>query len=198
MPSKHHLLLTGLLLGCTAESDKDTAAVEPQACAATVDLEFPDGSWASFDGCNDVLVDATYEFDPDDPPEIRSFKLQLTGAVDPGFDCWIIVTATGLCGPGYYDIGSGQSTSVLYEIHDCPYVPDGFEDGYTASGGVLLLDDISAGDEPGNYEGEPLLTHIAGAIESTSSSGVRANLGFDLSVRIRGEDAEETICDKAD
>ncbi len=195
---KHYLLLTSLGLGCTSQKASDTGTPAAQACASTVELQFPDGTWASFDGCNDVLADATFEFDPDDPPEIRSFKLQLTGAVDPGFDCWLIMTAKGLCGPGYYDIGASQSTSVVYEIHDCPYVPDGFEAGYSASEGVLLLDDISAGDTPGNFEGEPLMTHIVGAAESTTSSGVQANLTFDLSVRIRGEDAEETVCEKAD
>jgi len=200
-PTVHPLRYTlplCMMICCSSDKDEDTGKVDAQTCESSVELEFPDGTWASFDGCNDVLADATFEFDPDDPPEIRSFRLQLTGQDDPGFDCWLIMTASGICGPGYYDVGAGKSTSVQYAIHDCPYVSDGFEDAYVASEGVLLLDAVNAGSEPGNFTDTPLLTHIKGAIETTSASDVKANVSFDLQVRIRGEDAEEIECDKAD
>jgi hypothetical protein len=198
VPQLRHLLPLSLVLGCTSEKTEDTGAIEAQSCESSVDLSFPDGTGASFKGCNDVLADATFEFDPDDPPEIRSFRFQLTGNVDPGFDCWLIVTGKGICGPGYYDIGPSESTEVQFQIHDCPYVSDEFENSYDASGGILLIESISAGSEPGNFAGIPLLTHLQGAIESTTTSGVGADVSFDLKVRITGDDAEETICDKAE
>lgn len=184
--------------GCSYKKVGDTGSPESQSCDSLVDLQFPDGTWASFGGCNDVLVDATFEFDPDDPPEIRSFRIQLAGQEQPGFDCWLIITATGICGPGSYDVGTGQSTFVQYEIHDCPYVPDRYEAGYTAKEGILLLDEVSAGSETGNFTDQPLLTHLAGALETTTAAEVNASVSFDLSVFIRGEDAEESTCDKAD
>jgi hypothetical protein len=185
-------------VACSSKDEGDTAQAPKQACESKVDLEFPDGTWASFGGCNDVLADATFEFDPDDPPEVRSFRIQLAGQDEPGFECWLIMTATGICGPGYYDVGPGQSTSVQYEIPDCPYVTDGFEAAYSADEGILLLDEASAGSEPGNFTDEPVLTRLTGALETTDTTGVQADVTFDLSVFIRGEDAEETECDKAD
>jgi hypothetical protein len=193
-----HILPLTLALGCTEEAPKDTGSAQTPSCEASVDLLFPDGTSASFKGCNDVLADATFEFDPDDPPEIRSFKIQLAGNVEPGFDCWLVLTSTGICGPSFYDVGPGQSTSVQYQIHDCPFVADGYEDSYTASEGIMNLQTVSAGTEPGNFAGEPLLTHLKGAIEARSSSGVDVNVSFDIQVRITGDDAEETVCDKAD
>jgi len=186
------------VLGCTTPKDEDSAAANEQSCASSVKLKFPGGGWAAYEGCNDVLVDATFEFDPDDPPEIRSFRMQLAGAVDPGFDCWLIVTSSGLCGPGYYDVGTGFNTQVEYQVQDCPNVADDFEAAYTATEGILLIEEASAGDEPGNFADTPLLTRLRGAIEASPESGVSVEVSFDVRVNIRGSDAAEIECDKAD
>jgi len=191
-------VLLCLFLSCSSDKAEDTGTEDQQYCESSVDLQFPDGSWATFDGCNNVLADATFEFDPDDPPEIRSFKFQLTGLDEPGFECWLIITSTGICGPGFYDVGANHSSDVRFEIQDCPFVPDDFEGAYTAHDGILLLETVSAGDTPGNFTGERIMTRLQGSIEATAVSGVQANVSFDLAVRIRGEDAEETECDRAE
>jgi len=189
-----------LLTACAEKGEEDEEEGEDtdQRCASLVEYQFPDGTAASFDGCNDVLADATFEFDPDDPPEIRGFKLQFAQETSPGDDCWVVVTSRGICGPGYYDVGSTQSTQVEFGTLDCRGVPDAFESTYVATEGVLFLQEVSGGSLPGNFTGQRLRTQFVGSIEVDTTSGVRAIVEFDLAVYIKGEDSEESDCLRTD
>jgi hypothetical protein len=51
------------------------ADVAGASCTASFTLDFPDGSSTTLDGCMDWSLDAAFEYDPDDPPEVRSFTL---------------------------------------------------------------------------------------------------------------------------
>jgi hypothetical protein len=188
-----------LLLGCAPKSSDGTASTGPTVrCSSSVEMQFPSGSWAAFEGCNDVLADATFEFDPDDPPEIRSFKIQLSGSRDSDFDCWLVMTSRGLCGPGFYGVGEGQSTTVEFETLDCGYVPDDWEGSYVATDGLLRLETVSSGDVPGNYAGRPLFTEFIGSLEASTADGTEVILTFDIGLHLVGEDAEEAECLQAD
>lgn len=184
--------------GCVTKGRDTGDQREGQRCDAKVNLNFPDGSQAEYDGCHEVLVDATYEFDPDDPPEVRSFKLQLTEAESPGFECWLVMTSTGICGPGFYGVGGGNSTSIEFATYDCAFVPDEYEGQYMANAGTVVLDAAYAGDDPGDFTNTRLLTELIGSVEASTDNGIEVVIQFDVAAYIRGEDSEETECLPAD
>ena len=181
-------------MGCSPVKSRPDTNWAEQRCDSTVELTFPDGSWAEYDGCKSISVDAEYEFDPDDPPEIRSYKLQFNGFEDPDVECWLVLTAFGVCGPGYYGIGAEHSASVTFSTLDCPYVPDSYESDYTATSGTILLEDVSAGDQTGDFTDEPLLTTFRGSFDATTSEGVGLIATWNLTAFIRAEDGEEADC----
>jgi hypothetical protein len=183
---------------CSTKGSDTGKNNEGQHCDATVTLNFPDGSQAEYGGCHEVLIDATYEFDPDDPPEIRSFKLQLTEAHSPGFECWLVMTSKGICGPGVYGVGGANSTSIEFATYDCEFVPDEYEGQYIANDGTLLLDAVYGGDESGDFTNTRLLTEIVGSVEATTNNDIEVVIQFDVAAYIRGDDSEETECLPAD
>ncbi|MGB0637778.1 MAG: hypothetical protein ACPGTU_00500 [Myxococcota bacterium] len=192
------IVATLLTNGCVTKGSDTGDLEKEQRCDATVSLNFPDGSQAQYNGCHEVLVDATYEFDPDDAPEVRSFKLQLTEAASPGFECWLVMTSQGICGPGFYGVGTAQSTSIEFATYDCAFVPDEYEGQYTANDGTVLLDSAFAGDEPGDFTNIRLLTELIGSVEATTDNGIEVVIQFDVAAYIRGDDSEETECLPAD
>ncbi|MAY80447.1 MAG: hypothetical protein CL930_06630 [Deltaproteobacteria bacterium] len=185
-------------IACSTKGTDTGDGNEGQRCDATVTFSFPDGSQTEYDGCHEVLVDATYEFDPDDPPEIRSFKLQLTEAESPGFECWLVMTSTGICGPGFYGVGSAQSTSIEFATYDCSFVPDEYEGQYEANDGTVLLESVYGGDSAGDFTNVRLLTEFVGSVEASTSNGIGVVVQFDVAAYIRGDDSEETDCLPAD
>jgi hypothetical protein len=193
-----HAILGLSLCVCTGK-DEDTADPERgQRCTSEIRYRFPDTTDARFDGCNDVLVDATFEFDPDDAPEVRSFKIQFARENVPGDDCWMVVTAKGTCGPGRYNIGSDQGTVVEFKTNDCSGVPDDYEGSFIATSGTLSLDKIHGGSEAGNFTGQRLLTQFRGRVDAKSPEGIELTTTFDMAVYISGEDAEENSCLRED
>ena len=192
---KSRLLLFGAL-GCSPVKSRPDTNWSKQSCESTVEISFPDGSWAEYDGCKDVSIDASYEFDPDDPPEILDYKLQLNGFSDPNVECWLVLTATGVCGPGYYGIGAQDSAPLEFSTFDCPYVPDPFENNYAATSGTLLLEEATAGNQTGDFTDEPLLTTIGGSLDATTTEGVELILTWNIAAFIRASDGEESDCDQ--
>jgi hypothetical protein len=165
-----------------------------QYCDSTVQMSFPDGAWAEYDGCKELTVDAHYEFDPDDPPEVLDYKIQFNGVEDPDMECWLILTSHGVCGPGYYGIGEARSASVQFSTYDCPYVPDAFEQEFSANNGTVLLENASAGSKTGDFTDQPLLTEIQGSLDATTEEGVEVIVTWETGVFIKGVDAEESDC----
>lgn len=192
------IVFTLTVLACSTKGSDTGNDNAGQRCDATVTLNFPNGSQTEYDGCHEVLVDATYEFDPDDPPEIRSFKLQLTEANSPGFECWLVMTSKGVCGPGFYGVGTAQSTSIELATYDCDFVPDEYEGQYIANEGTVLLESVYGGDETGDFTNTRLLTEFVGSVEATTSNDIEVIVRFDVAAYIRGEDSEETECLPAD
>ena len=198
---KNQFLFVGVFgcasaLGCSPVKSRPETNWSEQSCESKVELSFPDGSWAEYDGCKDVSVDANYEFDPDDPPEILNYKLQFNGFSDPNVECWMVLTAYGVCGPGYYGIGSAHSATVEFSTFDCPYVPDLYEDNYMANRGTILLEEVSAGIRTGDFTDEPLLTTISGSFDAQTTEGVEIIATWSVSAFIRADDGEEADCDQ--
>ena len=102
------------------------------------------------------------------------------------------MTSTGLCGPGFYGVGSGESTTIEFATYDCEFVPDEYEGQYFANDGTVLIDAVQGGDVPGDYTGIRLLTELAGSVEATASNGIEVVIQFDIAAYIRGDDSEET------
>ena len=190
------LLLPLIAWGCSPVKSRPETNWTKQSCESNVEMSFPDGSWAEYDGCKDISIDANYEFDPDDPPEVLDYKLQLNGFSDPNVECWLVLTATGVCGSGYYGIGTSDSATVEFATFDCPYVPDPYEDSFVATGGTILLEEVSAGNQTGDFTDEPLLTTIKGSFDASTAEGVEVVVTWDIAAFISAEDGEESTCNQ--
>ena len=124
------------------------------------------------------------------------YKIQLNGLADPDVECWLILTASGTCGPGYYGIGADDSATVQFATYDCPYVPDAYESIYDAINGTIYLDNVSAGDQTGDFTDQPLLTEITGSLDAITDEGIEILVNWDVGVFIESGDAEEADCAK--
>ena len=189
-------LLTALLIGCSPVKSRPATDWSQQYCESKVEMVFPDRTWAEYDGCKDLTMDAHYEFDPDDPPEVLDYKLQLNGMTDPDVECWLIVTASGVCGSGHYGVGPQASASVEFATYDCPFVPDPYEGTFTAEAGSIYLDHATAGDQAGDFTDKPLLTEIQGRLDATTAEDIAITVTWDIGAFIESSDAEEAECAK--
>lgn len=190
----HRTPLAALLIACSPVKSTPATDWSQQYCESTVEMVFPDGSWAEYDGCKDLTMDAHYEFDPDDPPEVLDYKIQLNGLADPDVECWLVLTAGGVCGAGRYGIGSNHNATVQFATYDCPFVPDAYESTFAAQTGEIYLDEVSAGERTGDFTDKPLLTKIAGRLDATTAEEVGITVQWDLGVFISSSDAEESDC----
>jgi hypothetical protein len=109
-------------------------------------------------------------------------------------ECWLIITSHSVCGAGYYGIGESESVSIELSTYDCPFVPDGFEQDFSADNGTLLLENVSAGTKKGDFTNQHLLTEIQGSLDATTPEGVELIVSWSTGVFIKGEDGEESDC----
>jgi len=180
-----HLLFLLGVLGCAPESQG--------ACVAELSLLFPTGEQSNLDFCAGYTLEADYEFDPDDTPEVRDATLGLASTLEEGFECWVQIREGSTCGTGSYLLGDGD-THVTMSIADCAGVPDAYEGMSEAIEGLVTLEVLDAGDSPGNFTGEPLATRIAGTLAVTDAAGVVLGGAFDVTYDVIAGDAEESGC----
>jgi hypothetical protein len=118
------------------------ADVEGALCAADLTLNFPDGSSTTLDGCTDWDFDASFEYDPDDAPEVNDFTFTLGATTEADFDCRIELAQEGVCGTGFYDHreATGTTTMVLMvaakPLHDAFGLREMVATSYQAAGGA--------------------------------------------------------------
>ena len=131
-----------LLIGCTGSVDN-----------FDVDLKFvlDDGESIPFD-CVETSLDATYEFDPDGPPEIRTLNMSFKGPETDAFQCNINVAIEGLCGTDMY-----YPTTATASIYDCPDIPDYMEAEHLLSGSTFL-EGASVDGGAGDLSGQNIRT----------------------------------------
>ncbi|MDP6934049.1 MAG: putative metal-binding motif-containing protein, partial [Myxococcota bacterium] len=198
------LALVALTLpGCfTTSSDDDdsnpkTDASDDSSCFSEFTLEFPDGTSTSPDYCQAYTMKAQYEFDPDEPPEIRTTELQFHAVTDEDFECWIQLLEPDACGTGYYRLDAADGM-VTFDTHDCTGVPDDYEDEYSSASGYVRFDQLYAGDEAGNFSGEPLETTVSGYLSVWSDDGILLSGDFSMTKDVKGTDSEEVDCAVSD
>ena len=97
------LALITLVLGGCDDPKGTQAPFEEQSCAVNVTFTFPDGSRAQYDQCQEVLLDATYEFDPG--RLLRSASSFVHGHRRSRLWCWLVVPVTESAGR-CYGVGS--------------------------------------------------------------------------------------------
>ena len=170
------------------------ADVEGSSCSADLTVTFPDGSTTTLDGCTDWDFDATFEYDPDDPPEVTSFTFTLGATTEAEFDCRIELVQEGVCGPGYYD-ERDDSTTTTAVLMDCSGVADEYESTFTSHEGYLRVDTIEAGTEAGSFSGDPLPTTLEGHLHVWTPEGIdiQGDLALTL-VQLAGDSEEESEC----
>ena len=177
--------------------DQDCDGVADAAdasCSADLAVTLPDGSEAAIDGCVSWSLVTTFEYDPDDPPEVGTYRLTLGATNDDGFECNVTLIQDGVCGEGYYDQGGGGGT-VTAVLVDCAGVADAYEGRVEVAQGYVHLTEVAAGDVPGSFVGQPLTVHLAGEIHVRSESGYAISGGFDVSVeQIAGDSEEQATC----
>ncbi|MBO85270.1 MAG: hypothetical protein CL927_07920 [Deltaproteobacteria bacterium] len=169
------------------------ADVEGSACSADITINTPEGRTTTLDFCQDWNVQARFEYDPDDHPEVLSFVLTLNATTEADFQCTISVVQEGVCETGYYDARDDTLTAGLVTL-DCSGVADEYETSTTLGQGYLLLTEIDTGTETGSFAGSPLPTTLAGRLH-VWDSGYDVNGELDLTLRQVAPDGEEqTAC----
>ena len=171
------------------------ACEEPETGSCIADLYFvlPTGDQSRIDFCAAFTLSAEYEFDPDDPPEIRNATLRLDATTDEGFECWVEISEAGACGEGEYLIDA-EITQVTMDTSDCTDIPDEFEGTTSAVEGTLAFTILDAGGYAGNFTGEPLTTRVAGTLDVKDAAGLVFGGAFDVTMDVTAGDAEESAC----
>jgi hypothetical protein len=179
-----------------AVEEGEEAPDSDSSCSASFTLGFPDGTTATLDYCERFSLEATYEFDPDVPPEVRAPVVVFSAVEDEQFECRIGIRVPDACGAGYYML-DGASAGVDVVTYDCTGVDDEYEGSFSSSG-YLRVDTIHAGDVAGNLTGEPLSTALAGYLSVTTESGITVTGDFSIAQDVVADDAEDSACASSD
>ena len=113
-------------------------------CTADFTLSMPDGSQTTINGCLNWSLDAAFEYNRGDPPDVRSFALEFNGTGEASDDCRITIKQEGVCGTGNYLIGEGGVGTTIFTTLDCNGVGDDYQGEFAGSIGYLRLDKIDA------------------------------------------------------
>ncbi len=170
------------------------ADVEGASCSADLTLTFPDESSTTLDGCVDWDFDASFEYDPDNPPEVTEFTFTLGATTETEFECWIELAQQGVCGAGFYDQRESTGTTTMV-LMDCTGVADDYESIFDGSQGYLRIDTLDAGSTSGSFAGEPLSTTLEGHLHVWTEDGIdlEGDLALTL-VQVTGDGEEQTAC----
>ena len=140
------------------------------SCDATFTMVFSDDTSVYLNGCEDWSLSSSFEFDPDDIPEVLGFELVLSGATSDAFECQLSLEQEDVCGTGYYRIGDGHSGSSELITLDCSGVADEFEGTFDMAG-FLELTDIDTGEIAGDFSGVGLQTGLSGRLFLEAADG---------------------------
>ena len=161
-------------------------------CMADLVFESPSGDLTNFDGCVQSNMDASFEFDPDTRPEVRTVTMDFSSTREAGYDCSLRVQLSGVCGVGTYYVG--RATTALLTTYDCLGVDDGYEGKWRASSGRVLIDRLDVDSVRGASPSSALPVRVAGIIDFRNINGWKVKGPFQLNQVLTGSDAEELAC----
>ncbi|GEM_PF-3556336 len=179
--------------------DSGLTIADGRDCDAVFTLSFPGAPDTTLDGCADVSLDATYEFDPDDPPELRTYTVVFDAATETGFECSVRIDQIGVCGGGYYGVGvddttGAQPAAVVVDTSDCTGVEDAWEGRHDATQGYVRLARVDSGHETGDFTGQSVDTLIVGELVAETAGGILLSGAFLLQEPVVASDSEEATC----
>lgn len=183
--------------GGSDDGDDDDDATLSSPCEAEFEIAMLDGTTATNDYCASATLQATYEFDPDDPPEVRAPEMLFQATTEQDFDCWVRIDEPQVCGQGYYRM-DGSSGTVEFNTSDCTGVGDDYEGVFSAGSGYVYIASIHAGDTPGNFSGEEISTTLSGSLAIQESGGLGLSGNFHVIAAVLARDAEEGGCTVSD
>ena len=178
--------------GTGANTDGPTDPTAAPLCTGTFTLTLPDDTQVVLDACQDVAAAATFAFNDETVPTVRSFSAAWY-TLDDGTDCSVQVTQGGICGAGFYDtIAPGGGVSVhTYGCQGLTGEPPGV---YDVANGYVEISTISAGDTPGLSEGEDVSTVVRGRVDGTLVNGWQLRGEFGFSLDLPGVAARPAAC----
>ena len=195
MNSFKPIIVSGFLFAaCSAE---EPAAQSPPVCSASLSIVRDAFESNSMFNCVDSTIEATFEFDPDTPPEVRSLELSLIGTDDEDFQCSIDLSLPTICKQtgGFTYPSHSDHLVATAALSDCPGVPDDVEGDYSFEDSVVSLRKIDSGDQAGNFAEEPLQLVIAGNIDLYTIEKDMSIIGsFIVSGMVTGVDVEDGNC----
>ena len=174
------------------DDDDDVTPLEGPGCASEFTLHYVDGSDSSFTGCADWSIDATFEFDPDDPPEVRTWSLSFSAYDSDTFQCSVVLHQSQACHGELHTAHGGLYGAVT--TLDCEGTPDAFETGPSALVGAVRFSHMETGDEPGDLSGVPIDVSLAGDVYLSAPGLFWLEGSFSVGGEIVGLDAEEQNC----
>jgi hypothetical protein len=141
--------------------------------------------------CVDYTAEATFEFDPDTKPQVRTAHLELMGRAGVDVECRLALDLVGLCGPQFYGVGPALSARV--QTFDCQGIPDDQEGEFNLNEGYVHLDRVRTDGELGASSGATLALWFSGSLELHQNDIVVAGT-FDVRPVVVGRDAEQETC----
>ncbi len=162
-------------------------------CSADFTITFADQETVTLDFCANWSMSSTFEYDPDNPPELNSISMELNTSTITESDCSITLTQQGICGTGYYRQGLNTGTTLLATM-DCPGVSDENEGQESFGEGYFRIDSIDTGTVNGFFSGQPLTTGFSGHLHVWNTGGVDLQGDLTVSVVQLAGDEEENSC----
>ncbi len=197
------------------DCDDDNAAINPDAiedfndgldndcdgfvdmsnvqCTADMTITFTDSETVTLDFCQRWSLESTFEYDPDNPPELNSISLNMNATTAIDFDCSIQIEQEGFCGEGYYRQGLSTGTTVMATM-DCSDVSDENEQTLNFSEGYLRIDSIDTGSQSGSFAGQSFSTELVGHLHVWNADGNDLEGDISISVEQLAGDSEDNIC----
>lgn len=177
-------------LNTSTDTDTDTDTDTGLPSLGTLSIGLPDGNVIDL-ALQRSTANATFEFEPDAPPEVRELWLSLSAAESDTFQCGVDIALRGVCGPGWYAVGPDATVSLT--TANCAGVDDAFEGSFAMDDGSVHLSTVSGGNTPGDFAGRELPLSLDGDLLAIGEH-YRVEARFSLTTMLSGVSTTEGAC----